>query len=436
MLFDSLGLSPEILQAIKEEGYQTPSPIQLKAIPIILNGKDMMAAAQTGTGKTAAFTLPLLERLKKYANHSTSPAKHPIRALILTPTRELADQVYESVVRYSRYLPLRALAVFGGVDINGQIKPLREGVEILVATPGRLLDHIQQKTVFLNQVEFLVLDEADRMLDMGFIHDIRRIMTLLTAPKQTLLFSATFSNSIQELAQTFMQSPERIEVAGQNTTSESITQYVHLVEKYKKLSVLKHLIQYHEMRQVIVFCRTKQSTDSVTRELMRAGIVAEAIHGDRTQQARLATLNAFKENQVQVLVATDVAARGLDIEALPFVINFELSSNAEDYVHRIGRTGRAGSQGVAITLISAGEEKFLEEIRQLTKQALPLTPIQGYVSVQPLPVNVKKETSNESFTKVKEGPVLLGKIASSENASPATARSNKAVPALLLPPKK
>lgn len=434
MSFDSLGLSPEILQAIEEEGYKTASPIQLKAIPIVLDGKDMMAAAQTGTGKTAAFTLPLLERLKKYANHSMSPAKHPIRALILTPTRELADQVYESVVRYSRYLPLRALAVFGGVDINGQIKPLREGVEILVATPGRLLDHIQQKTVLLNQVEFLVLDEADRMLDMGFIQDIRRIMELLPAHRQTLLFSATFSPSIQELAKTFMRTPERIEVARQNTTSESITQYVHLVEGYRKLSVLKHLIQHHEMRQVIVFCRTKQSTDSVTRELIRGGVAAEAIHGDRTQQARLATLTAFKENQVQVLVATDVAARGLDIEALPFVINFELSSNAEDYVHRIGRTGRAGSQGVAITLISAGEEKFLEEIRQLTKQALPLSPIEGYASGQALPMNSPKETAPESSAKVNMRSVLLGKAPSSSESS--IRSPSKGVPALLLPPKK
>lgn len=434
MLFDSLGLAQEILRAIKEEGYENPSPIQLKAIPIVLEGKDMMAAAQTGTGKTAAFVLPLLERLKKYANTSTSPAKHPIRALILTPTRELADQVYASVTRYSRYIPLRALAVFGGVDMNGQIKPLREGVEILVATPGRLLDHIQQKTVFLNQVEFLVLDEADRMLDMGFIQDIRRIMALLPSKRQTLLFSATFSPSIQELAQTFMYEPERVEVARQNMASESITQHVHLVEGYRKLNVLKHLIKYHEMRQVIVFCRTKQSTESVTKELIRSGILAEAIHGDRTQQARIATLASFKEGQVQVLVATDVAARGLDIEALPFVINFELSSNAEDYVHRIGRTGRAGSQGIAITLLSAGEEKFLDEIRQLTKQELLVTPVEGYASSYGLPV--KQQDGNESTpsSHTRKPSALLGAVAT-QNDAPGS-RATKAVPALLLPRKK
>lgn len=440
MSFDTLGLAPALLRAIAEEGYTQPTPIQLKAIPVVLAGKDMMAAAQTGTGKTAAFTLPLLQRLLSHANTSVSPARHPLRALILTPTRELADQVYESVVGYSRYIPLRALAVFGGVDMNAQITPLRAGVEILVATPGRLLDHIQQKTVFLNQVELLVLDEADRMLDMGFIQDIRRIMELLPPKRQTLLFSATFSPMIKNLAETFMRSPETIEVSRQNMTSESITQLVHSVDTYRKPILLKHLIRQHDMRQVIIFCKTKQSADSLSRDLIRSGIPAEAIHGDRTQQARIATLAAFKEGQVRVLVATDVAARGLDIEELPFVINFELSPNAEDYVHRIGRTGRAGAQGMAITLISPQEIKLLEAIRKLTKQPLDIVPAEGFMPEPPVSIpTVQRAPLRRCVTPIVKSPstsVLLGGAPHLVNTTimSVSHKTYKTLPALLLPP--
>jgi ATP-dependent RNA helicase RhlE len=448
MSFETLGLAPELLRAVLEEGYTQPTPIQLSAIPVVLAGKDMMAAAQTGTGKTAAFTLPLLQRLTSYANTSASPARHPIRALILTPTRELADQVYESVVRYSRYTPLRALAVFGGVDINGQVKPLREGVEVLVATPGRLLDHIQQKTVLLNQVELLVLDEADRMLDMGFIQDIRRIMELLPTKRQTLLFSATFSPLIKNLAETFMSEPEIVEVARQNMASESITQLVHSIETHQKPLLLKHLIQQHEMRQVIVFCKTKHSAENVLRELVRSNIPAEAIHGDRSQQARIATLTAFKEGQVRVLVATDVAARGLDIEELPFVINFELSPNPEDYVHRIGRTGRAGATGMAITLISPHEVKLLAAIRKLTKQSLDIVPADGFSpdvpeNLLPRPSLARTRQPTRRLTteavgsKLLSRSVLLGGLAQHPTPQPvitALGKANKVLPALLLPP--
>lgn len=446
MTFETLGLAPELLRAIQDEGYEIPSPIQCEAIPIVLNGHDMMAAAQTGTGKTAAFVLPLLQRLLRYANTSASPARHPIRALILTPTRELADQVFESVKRYGKYIPLRTLAVFGGVDMNSQIKPLREGVEILVATPGRLFDHLQQKTVSLSQIELLVLDEADRMLDMGFIQDIRRIIELLPKNRQTILFSATFSPAIKNLAETLLHEPQTVEVARQNMTSESITQFVHLVDTHNKPRVLKHLIQHHQMRQVIVFCKTKNSAEHLSKDLIRYGIAAEAIHGDRTQQARLASLVAFKEGRIQALVATDVAARGLDIEALPFVVNFELSPNAEDYVHRIGRTGRAGSEGVAITLVSPHEEKLLEHIRTLTQQALPLIAIEGFANTQStLTTHTEKASQHTARPLRKATPIstredstpsaLLGE-AKRQTHTPFSSKTGKQLPALLLPPRK
>jgi superfamily II DNA/RNA helicase len=428
MTFESLGLDSALLAAIKEEGYETPTPIQLKAIPVILSGKDMMAAAQTGTGKTAAFVLPLLQKLKQYANTSSSPARHPIRALILTPTRELASQVFDNVTKYSRYIPLRALAVFGGVDSADQIKQLQQGVEILVATPGRLLDYLQQKCITLNQVEQFVLDEADRMLDMGFVQDIRRIITLLPLKKQTLLFSATFSPVIQHLAESLMQAPEKIEVARQNATSQSINQIIHLVPAYQKIAALRHLIHSHHMSQVIVFCKTKQSAEHVLRDLMQHKISAQAIHGDRTQQARLITLTAFKEGLIKVLVATDVAARGLDIVGLPFVINFELSINPEDYVHRIGRTGRAGIQGAAITLVHDAEVKLLEKIRKLTNQTLVAVPIAGFA-----PTKANANPVNRVASASAHQPKLLGKakpVAVSARLAP-----SQNLPALLLPRK-
>jgi ATP-dependent RNA helicase RhlE len=378
MTFTSLGLAPEVLKAVAEQGYEHPTLIQAQAIPVILSGRDVLGAAQTGTGKTAAFTLPILTKIAKHANTSASPARHPIRVLILTPTRELADQVSESVTTYSKYMPLRSHVVFGGMDIKAQIPKLREGVEILVATPGRLLDHIQQKTVNLSQVEILILDEADRMLDMGFILDIRKIFELCTSRKQTLLFSATFAPEIKKLAEDFMHDPEVIEVARQNSANESVKQELHPVENSRKKALVAHLIRTHNMSQVIVFCRTKIGAEQLGRELKRAGFSAEAIHGDRTQQSRLETLAAFKDGTLKVLVATDVAARGLDINELPFVINFELPTNPEDYVHRIGRTGRAGSTGIAISLVAPEEEKAYLGIQKMLKRDLPLIPVIGF----------------------------------------------------------
>ncbi|KPC53088.1 DEAD/DEAH box helicase [Amantichitinum ursilacus] len=378
MTFAELGLAPAVLKAVVEQGYETPTPIQAQAIPVILGGQDVLGAAQTGTGKTAAFTLPILTRLAAHANTSSSPARHPVRALILTPTRELADQVYESVKTYGKHLPLRSHVVFGGVDMNAQIPALRAGTELLVATPGRLLDHIQQKTINLSMVEMLVLDEADRMLDMGFILDIRKIISMLTNRKQTLLFSATFSPEIKKLAADFLTEPVVIEVARQNATNDNVEQLLHPCETGRKHALLAHLIRTHDMPQVIVFTRTKQNADQLARNLKRDGFSVEAIHGDRDQRSRLEALAAFKENRIKVMVATDVAARGLDISELPFVVNFELPNNPEDYVHRIGRTGRAGAKGVAISLVDPGEEKALQGIQKLIKKNTQLTPVPGY----------------------------------------------------------
>ncbi|GAB3250882.1 DEAD/DEAH box helicase [Chitinimonas naiadis] len=379
MSFDSLGLHAEILRAVLDSGYTEPTPVQARAIPVVLAGRDVMGGAQTGTGKTAAFTLPMLHKLQPYANTSASPARHPVRALILTPTRELCDQVFASVTTYSKYLPLRATAVFGGVDMKPQTESLRRGSEIVVATPGRLLDHVQGKSIDLSQVEILVLDEADRMLDMGFILDIRRILSLLPAHRQTLLFSATFAPEIKKLSEDFMRNPELIEVARRNATNESVTQYLHAAEPANKRRVLAHLIRHHDMQQAIVFTRTKLMAERLSRELKRDGFNCEAIHGDRTQQSRLETLAAFKEGTLRILVATDVAARGLDVSELPFVVNFELPTNAEDYVHRIGRTGRAGATGIAISLVGPDEDKSLGLIRKLTNKPLEITAVPGEV---------------------------------------------------------
>ncbi|WP_432721830.1 DEAD/DEAH box helicase [Jeongeupia wiesaeckerbachi] len=378
MSFSTLGLAREVQQAVEAMGYENPTPIQSKAIPLVLAGRDVLGAAQTGTGKTAAFTLPILTLLAPHASNSVSPAKHPVRALILTPTRELADQVGENVKTYSQFMPLRSHIVFGGVDIKAQIPALRAGVEVLIATPGRLLDHVQQKSVNLSQVEILVLDEADRMLDMGFILDIKKIISMLPKRKQTLLFSATFSPEIKKLSAEFLNNPELVEVARQNATNDNVEQLLHPCETHRKPALLAHLIRTHQMGQVIVFNRTKIGADSVSRELKRAGFNCEAIHGDREQRARLETLQRFKDGTLQILVATDVAARGLDISELPYVVNFELPNNPEDYVHRIGRTGRAGAKGVAISLVDPGEDKAYGLIQKLIKKELPLTPVPGY----------------------------------------------------------
>ena len=378
MSFESLGLCPELLKAIADQGYTAPTPIQAQAIPVINQGRDVMGGAQTGTGKTAGFTLPLLQRLSPHANNGTSPAKHPIRALILTPTRELAVQVADSVKAYGKYLPLRSTVVYGGIDIKPQVQELRNGVEILVATPGRLLDHVQQKSVSFAQVDILVLDEADRMLDMGFMPDIMRILSLLPAKRQNLLFSATFSDDIKKLADRLLNAPVLIEAAGRNAVAETVTQVVYPVDMERKRALLAHLIKSRDLQQVLVFTRTKISAGKLANQLERDGITATAIHGDKSQPQRTEALAAFKDGTVRVLVATDVAARGIDIDQLPHVVNYELPHVPEDYVHRIGRTGRAGSEGKAISLVCEEELKLLAAIEQLLKKIIPSEVIPGF----------------------------------------------------------
>jgi ATP-dependent RNA helicase RhlE len=378
MLFTELGLDPELLRAIADQGYTEPTPVQAKAIPPILAGQDVMAAAQTGTGKTASFTLPLLQRLKEHANTSVSPARHPVRALILTPTRELAAQVQESVKTYGKHVALRSAVVYGGVHIDPQIKELRAGVEILVATPGRLLDHLQQKTVNLSQVQFLVLDEADRMLDMGFLPDIKRIMAVLPAQRQSVMFSATYSDDIRGLARALLKNPINVEVARRNSAVETVTHLVYNVEASAKRDLLTHLIRSRDMRQVLVFCNTKIGANRLAYTLAKDGVAAAAIHSDRSQAERMLALADFKEGGTRVLVATDVAARGLDIEQLPFVINFDLPGAPEDYVHRIGRTGRAGQTGEAIALVAADEREKLAAIEKLLNIKLPVAEAESF----------------------------------------------------------
>ena len=378
MRFDELGLAPEILRAITEEGYTNPTPIQAQAIPIVLSGKDLMGGAQTGTGKTAAFTLPLLQRILPFASPSPSPARHPVRILMLAPTRELAIQVHESVKTYSKYVPIRSLCAYRGVDIKPQIEEIRAGIEVLVATPGRLLDLVEQKCLNFGSVQALVLDEADRMLDMGFIPDVTRIISLLPKQRQSLLFSATFSDEIKKLADRMLQSPVLIEVARRNTVSETITHRVHPVAADAKRALLVKLLRSSEFNQVLVFTRTKIETNKLARELQRAGIAADSIHGDKSQLDRLKALEAFKDGSTLVLVATDVAARGLDIDELPHVINFELPHTPEDYIHRIGRTGRAGKQGTAISLVSAHEVQYLVDIEKLIKKPIEQVIVPGF----------------------------------------------------------
>ncbi len=371
MIFEQLGLSSEILRAINDQGYTEPTPIQAQAIPPILESKDIMGGSQTGTGKTAGFTLPMLHRLQPHANSSASPARHPIRALILVPTRELAAQVYESVKTYGKYLSLKCTVVYGGVNIDPQIKDLRAGVEILVATPGRMLDHVQQKTIRLSKVEILILDEADRMLDMGFLPDIKRILALLPQKKQSLLFSATFSEEIKNLADKILKQPILIEVTKRNSMTNLVTHVVYQVHRDHKRELLVHLIKSQDLRQALVFVKTKHGASHLARQLKRDGIHATTIHGDKSQLQRTQALAEFKRGEVQILVATDVAARGLDIEDLPHVVNFELPNTPEDYIHRIGRTGRAGTKGCAISLVSDDEAELLNSIEKLLKIKLP-----------------------------------------------------------------
>jgi len=375
MSFTKLGLSQSLLRAIKEQGYTTPTPIQEKAIPLIIEKRDILAAAQTGTGKTAGFTLPMLHRLAHTHPHMQ---KKQIRALVLTPTRELAAQVHESVQTYGKHMPYKSTVIFGGVGINPQIATLRRGVDIVIATPGRLLDLASQKAIDFSKLEFLVLDEADRMLDMGFIHDIKRILKMLPPHRQTLLFSATFSSEIKKLAAGMLHHPALVEVARENSTAEQIAQTVHLVDRSRKRELLVKLIQENSWQQVLVFTRTKHGANRLTKQLEEAGITAAAIHGNKSQGARTKALAGFKVNKVRVLVATDIAARGLDIENLPHVVNYELPNVAEDYVHRIGRTGRAGKQGEAVSLVCVDEHTLLRGIEKFMKQKIKKVEVQGF----------------------------------------------------------
>ena len=375
MSFVTLGLSAELLRAVAEKGYREPTPIQRQAIPAILEGRDIMAGAQTGTGKTAGFTLPLLQRL---GERSPSGVRRPIRTLILTPTRELAAQVGKSVDTYGKHLPLRSTVIFGGVKINPQIEKLRAGVDILVATPGRLLDHVGQKTLDLSSVEILVLDEADRMLDMGFIRDIRKILALLPRKRQNLLFSATFSDQIKKLADQLLDAPARIQVAHRNAAAVGVAQVTHPVDRGRKRELLSFLIGSRNLKQVLVFTRTKHGANRLCQQLQRDGVRAAAIHGNKSQGARTRALADFKRGAVRVLVATDIAARGLDIEQLPHVVNFELPHVPEDYVHRIGRTGRAGNEGEALSLVSVDEQKLLKDIERLLRRNIPTVVVPGY----------------------------------------------------------
>jgi len=363
---------------VKDLGYETPSPIQEQAIPLVLEGRDLMAGAQTGTGKTAAFALPTLQRLAPLASASASPARHPIRVLVLTPTRELAIQVEESFRDYGRHLPLRTALVYGGSDMNAQIAALRKGVEILVATPGRLLDHVQNKTVMFNQVSVLILDEADRMLDMGFLPDIKRILALLPPVRQNLLFSATFPDEIRNLTKTLLKNPAEVQVAARNAVAELVTHVVHPVPREKKREILSYLIQTRGLKQVLVFCGTRIGANRLAHQLRRDRIHADAIHGDKTQAEREAALEAFKAGKTAVLVATDVASRGLDIQGLPQVINFDIPHSPEDYVHRIGRTGRAGLTGEAISLVAPEDGEALAAIEKLIKRKLERSLVPGF----------------------------------------------------------
>jgi ATP-dependent RNA helicase RhlE len=379
LTFDNLGLSADLLATVAREGYTEPTPVQSAAIPLILAGRDVLAAAQTGTGKTAAFVLPALERLRGHANAGFSPARHPVRMLILTPTRELAVQVSEFVKTYSRGSALRSTVVYGGTRIDPEIKVLWKGVEILVATPGRLMDHVGQRTVNLAQVEILVLDEADRMLDMGFIPDVRKIVALMPAQRQTLLFSATFSDEIRRLAGEFLKNPETVEVAARNSIADNLTQVLYPVDQDRKADLLIHLIQRDSMEQVLVFTRSKLGASRLASYLDRRGVSCSAIHGDRSQQERTRALEAFRGHFVKVLVATDVASRGLDIADLPYVVNFELPYEPQDYIHRIGRTGRAGASGTAISLVSPEEVDELRAVQRLLRKSIPCEVVEQYL---------------------------------------------------------
>jgi len=399
--FADFGLDPLIQKAVAEQGYNTPTPIQAQSIPHVLAGSDLMGAAQTGTGKTAAFVLPIIQKILRHASNSASPARHPIRALVLTPTRELAVQVAENAANYSKHTDLRAAVVYGGVDMKEQVAILRNGIEILIATPGRLLDHIGSKVANLSQVEILVLDEADRMLDMGFLPDLQRIINLIPAQRQTLLFSATFSPEIKKLAQSYLRTPVTVEVARQNAAADTVKQVIHMVSASDKqraiVQVLENRTRQGLSRQCIIFTNSRLGCAKLARALERDGIKAGAIHGDKSQGERTLTLDAFKSGAIEVLVATDVAARGLDIPDMPCVINHELPYNAEDFIHRIGRTGRAGSTGDAIALVDASEKRLLDDIEKLMKRKLDIQPLP-----EGTPAYAKPSTSSSAPAKMSD----------------------------------
>jgi ATP-dependent RNA helicase RhlE len=400
--FASLNLAQPLMRAIADAGYTTPTPVQAQAIPLVLGGGDLLAGAQTGTGKTAGFTLPILHLLS--AKPSANPRPGKPRCLILVPTRELAAQVEESVQTYGKYLSLKSMVMFGGVNINPQMKALRGHIDILVATPGRLLDHVGQKTLDLSGVEILVLDEADRMLDMGFIRDIKKILALLPKQRQNLLFSATFSDEIKTLSDGLLHNPGYVEVARRNSTVELISQSVHLVPQRLKSHLLSHLIKHHDWKQVLVFTRTKHGANRLTEKLIADGIPAAAIHGNKSQPARTKALAQFKEGTMPVLVATDIAARGLDIDQLPHVVNFELPNVPEDYVHRIGRTGRAGSSGAAISLVDKEESQFLRDIERLIKREIPVVEIDSFVPPTNLPAEAPRPPRQGHGQRRNNGP--------------------------------
>jgi ATP-dependent RNA helicase RhlE len=396
MSFTDLGLLPELLRAVADKGYDSPSPIQIQAIPAVLAGRDVLAGAQTGTGKTAGFVLPILQRLA--ADHTNGTSRSP-RALVLTPTRELAAQVAQSARDYGKYMPLRTFQVFGGVSINPQISALRSGCDILVATPGRLLDLAQQRAVDLSKVQVLVLDEADRMLDMGFIPDIRRIIKLLPQKRQNLLFSATYSDDIRSLAERLLHNPLAVQVAARNAPIELVEQRAYRVQKEQKRHLLVHLIREGQWRQVLIFTRTKHGANRLAQQLEGAGIQAAAIHGNKSQAARVKALDMFKRGQVTCLVATEVAARGLDIKELPQVVNYELPNVPEDYVHRIGRTGRAGSQGEAVSLVSSDESGLLRDIERVLHRSIPTLPTPAFKIVEsasPPPAHASRQPQGQS----------------------------------------
>jgi ATP-dependent RNA helicase RhlE len=376
--FDQLNLIPPLAQAVRELGYEQPTPVQEQAVPLVLAGRDLMAGAQTGTGKTAAFALPILQRLAPQASSSASPARHPVRALVLTPTRELAIQVEQSFKEYGKHLPLRSTVVYGGADMDAQIRELRRGVEVLVATPGRLLDHVQSKTVMLNQVSILTLDEADRMLDMGFMPDIKRIIALLPPVRQNLLFSATFPDEIRNLTKALLKNPAEVQVGARNAAVDLVTHVVHPVAREKKRELLSYLVQTRNLQQVLVFCGTRIGANRLAHQLRKDRIHADAIHGDKSQAERLVALENFKAGKSTVLVATDVASRGLDIEGLPQVINFDIPHSPEDYVHRIGRTGRAGLTGEAISLVAPPDMEALAAIERLIKKKIDRVLVPGF----------------------------------------------------------